>query len=132
MPSDAQSIAHAINQRHKGFAAGRIELWGAAAVRPNDVVYVITGARAVGNRLDLELEDAGDGGGPISVFDPAGFSGDDGELVLQTASRVAWTVYKGAVWDAVVHGASVRLAGPGGGGTHDRPTADTPALHIYA
>jgi hypothetical protein len=44
MPSDAESIAQAINQRHKGFAAGRIELWGAAAVRPNDAVYVITGA----------------------------------------------------------------------------------------
>ena len=129
MPSDAKTIAKAISAKHLKFGAGQIEFWGAAAVRPNDVVYTIVSATADGDKLVIAFEDAGDGGGPITVFAPNGFKSDERSITIQGAARITWTAYRGATWDAVLAGQKVKLTAPATG-THERDAGKSPALHL--
>lgn len=129
MASDAKAIAKAISDQHLKFGVGQIEFWGAAAVRPNDVVYPIVSATADGDKLVIAFEDAGDGGGPITVHAPTGFKQDQRSITIQGAARITWTAYKGAAWDAVLAGNKVKLTAPATG-THERDAGESPALHL--
>lgn len=122
MSTEAERIANAIAAKHLKFSAGQIEVWGAAAVRPNDQTYVVVGARASGAQVELQLEVQGSRVGPLVIHDPAGFSADDERITIEGASRITLK----PVLDARHSAGHVEMTGASG--THQRTTGGKPAL----
>jgi hypothetical protein len=67
MSHETQTIADEIRKAHLQFEAGRIEIWGVATVRPNDLSYRIVDATVQGDRLDLHLASPYDHDSPHPV-----------------------------------------------------------------
>ena len=126
MSTESTSIADAITAKHLQFGAGQIEVWGAAAVRPNDQTYVIVSARASDNRVELQLEVQGIKVGPLTIHDPAGFSVTDERITIQDASRVT----PNRVLDARNSAGQVEMTGSSG--THRRTADGKPALLLVS
>ena len=132
MTSKAQEIAQAIGQSFTKFGVGEIELWGVAAVRPNDYEYELVSAKADGARLDLRFAEAmagyndeGEKGSTLSVWDPDGFKKTERGLEIAQASRVKWTV-----WDLANKAGKLEVKGPGE--TSSRSAGKKPALALRA
>lgn len=86
MANDVTQAAADLN-KHKGFSSGSIELWGIMAVRPEDVQYEVKGAKAQGDRLEIELDLQGTKA-VIAVTGAAGVKAGKGFLSIEKASRI--------------------------------------------
>lgn len=129
MSHEAQSIADEIRKAHSQFEAGRIEIWGVATVRPNDLSYRIVDATVHGDRLDLHLKSPYDAVPPISIFEPRGLKVVPEGLEITHASRITWDPDNAGAWDAVVRGSTAEIKAPVSG-VHQHPVAGQPALFL--
>ncbi len=93
--TQAAAMADELNRDRRGFRAGTINFWHLVPVRSDDWVYVVAGARAEGDRLDLAIADGmGDQKGEvqttISIWEPDGLSASDESIEIRSAARVRW------------------------------------------
>jgi hypothetical protein len=127
MSHEAQTIAGEI--RKAQFEAGRIEIWGVATVRPNDLSYRIVDASVHGDRLDLHLASPYDMVPPISIFEPRGLKVVPEGLEIASASRISWDPDGAVPWDAVLRGNTAEIKAPFSG-VHQHPITEQPALFL--
>ena len=92
--SSALAIAEQIDAL-KGLRTGAFRFWDVLPVRPDDWLWILAGALAWGDRVDLVLVDGmgGKQGNPgtaiiISVWAPRGFAQTDGGFSLSSAEQV--------------------------------------------
>ncbi len=95
--SNAETMADEINKKAKGLKAGTVEVWGIQPVRPDDWLFVLVGAKAEGDRLDLLIDDKTQGEGAaaepgltLSIHEPQGLRASKKKLEVASASKVAW------------------------------------------
>jgi hypothetical protein len=111
MSEQAQQLAEKINGALKGYKAAYFYFWGQMPVQPGDWVYLVDGASADGDRLDVRLVDGqGDKAGKnptiISIWNPEKPTVDKKKgLRIEKASRVKW----GEVDSTSGKGAAVRI-----------------------
>jgi hypothetical protein len=129
MSHEAQTIAGEIRKAHLQFEAGRIEIWGVATVRPNDLSYRILDATVHGDRLDIHLASPYDTVPPISIFEPRGLKVVPEGLEIASASRITWDPDDAGAWDAVLRGSTADIKAPVSG-VHQQPVAGLPALFL--
>lgn len=87
MADGAAKVAQALTQDHAGFSAGRLELWGIALVRPNDLNYELTSAQAKGDTLTLTFHD----GSTLVLEGAEGLSAAKKTLAIASARKGTWT-----------------------------------------
>jgi hypothetical protein len=128
--SNAATMAEEIDKKAKGLKAGTVEVWGVQPVRPDDWLFVIVGAKAEGERLDLLIDDKTQGDGPpaapgltLSIWDPTGLHAGKKKIEIASASKVSW----GKSFSAVKKGDKLEVsAGPQKSQPRDMPPG--PAL----
>jgi len=120
MGNDAAQAASDLNKQ-KGFSSGTIELWGIMAVRPEDVVYELKGAKAQGDQVEVELDAQGTKV-VMTITGAEGVKAGKGFVSIEKASRIRFEE-----WDVKADGKKLSVQhAKTGANTKDQPKS--PAL----
>jgi hypothetical protein len=91
MADSVAQIAKKIAGALKGYRASAFYVWDELPVQPGDAFFLIQGASADGERLDLALTDErGKHKTTLSVFAPVKVAAGEQGLRIEQAARVTW------------------------------------------
>ncbi len=91
MAESVEQIAKQIAGALKGYRASAFYVWDKLPVQPGDAFFLIQGASAVDDRLDLALSDErGKHPTTLSVWGPAKVTAGKQGLRIEKATRVQW------------------------------------------
>lgn len=128
MPSPTELVQQL--EAHKGFRLSAVYVWGTAPFRPDDEVYELVRAEALGERLDLVLKESGRSTAPeviLSVDNPGKLKVRDQDLRISSATKVSFA----GVFEATLTGDTYRITRDGKPGDEFQ-RKDQPAVRLSA